>query len=140
MNYKEEQHAFKQIVDLNGGNIFAAVARIGSDARQLAAKTDNVLMHSEAITYRVTAELPDDLSLRIKYHNRISYKQTLISNVLEHVTESDIKQCVKSSIRASMRKHNLTYLYGSISSKPKQQRIRILTNMIWYQLYSYRKE
>lgn len=134
---------FKRFRELTNqlGSPYAAVNYISSEARKLANKYDNIILHSEAIDWVVTGEMPDILKNN-KYKripHRKSNLRSYMDELLSYVDDEAVCESVRYSIYASKSSNHLIYVYKDVSDESRQTRVRVLTRMIWYNLNLYRR-
>lgn len=115
-------------------NKYLATLYIASAARKLLKKYDNALLESEALTWIIRGVNIKVLKQVQRIQSRRSFQLSYIDEVLCYVDDTDIKEGVRSSIVASKHARNLVYIYN-VSNIHKQARIRILTRIIWYELF-----
>lgn len=116
------------------GSAYAAVNYISSEARKLASKYDDLILHSEAIEWIVTGKKPKILSNISKVCNRSNYVKSYIDEVLCYVDDNNVCESVRYSINASKSSNHLIYVYKDVPDPSRQARVRVLTRMIWYDL------
>lgn len=118
------------------GSPYIACNLISSKARELAERNNNIIMHSEAISWVLSDIKPQILSIyeknKQKYRNSVCI--TVTQEVLELVSDSEVTDAVESSIRQSRREKHLIYMYKDITDAPRQSRVRVLCNIIWDKL------
>lgn len=140
MDYHKEIEAFDKLCKKCNDNPYEAVNHLSRKARQFAEKHDNVVLHSEALTWALLNEIPNSLDLYTAIKGKKKQRDILADNVMQYVDDEGIKSAVKSSIRESMHANHLIYIYDNVKDENRMKRIRILTNIIWNQLYHYKKE
>lgn len=116
------------------GSSYAAVNYISSEARKLASKYDNLILHSEAIDWIITGEKPKILSDIGKLCTRPNYVKSYIDEVLCYIYDINVCESVRHSINASRSSNHLIYVYKDVPDRSRQARVRVLTRMIWYDL------
>lgn len=131
---------FQKYIDAFG-SIYAAVSAVSKAARNIANKYDNVILHSEAITWVLTGERPPIL----ERYNEIQERRKnpdihIINEMLSYVDDKQVCECVKLSINRTKQNNHLIYIYKGISDENKKARVRILTRMIWYQIHEEQGE
>ena len=118
------------------GSPFAACNAISSEARKRAEATNNLVMHSEAISWVLSGVEPVIIQTyarqQRKYHSSLCISIT--QSVLDLVGDTEVKRAVEASIRESRRKKHLLYMYKDITDIYKQGRVRVLCNIIWDKL------
>lgn len=140
MEYRKEKEAFDKLCKHHNNNPYQTINLLSRKARQYAEKYDNVVLHSEALTWALLNESPSSLDLYTTIKGKKKQRDILADNVMQHVDDVGIQEAVKSSIRESMRANHLIYIYDDVKDENRMKRIRILTNIIWNQLYHYKKE
>lgn len=118
------------------GSPFAACNAISQKARKYAEDNNNVIMHSEAISWVLSGNAPKIIA-EYERQNRKYRSSVCISvtqEVLELVNDESVKFAVETSIRNSRKQKHLVYMYENISDVYKQGRVRVLCNMIWDKL------
>ena len=121
LHIKEFQHIAESFDSVYGATMYVAKA-----ARRYAEKTNNRVLHSEAIDWVLTGETPEILN---QSHRRaISY----IDDLLSEVSDSLVCRSVRCSVYESIQTKHLIYRYIDVNDEPRRARVRILTNMIWY--------
>lgn len=116
------------------GSPYAAVNYISSEARKLASKYDNVILHSEAIDWVITGEKPKIISGVGKLSTKLNYVKSYIDEILCYVDDASVCESVRYSIDASRSSNHLIYVYKDVPDESRQARVRVLTRMIWYNL------
>lgn len=131
----EEQQAFKQLAD-KCGSPYAACNAISKKARQYAEKNNNIVMHSEAISWVLSGETPKILNdySKARRKHRSSVCVSITQEVLDLVNDTAVRHAVETSIRNSRREKHLIYMYEGICDEYKQSRVRVLCNIIWDKL------
>ena len=130
-----ERQVFDSIAD-KCGSPYGACNIISKKARQYAESTNNIVLHSEAISWALTGNTPkilDEYKKQQRKH-RSSVCVSVTQDILSLVNDTDVKSAVETSIRNSRRQKHLLYMYEGISDTYKQGRVRVLCNMIWDKL------
>lgn len=133
MSLVKDLDIFKQYEN-SLGNKYLAVMQIANDARQLQKKYGNVPLESEAITWILRGVDQKTLDTIKRIQSRKKFYLSYLDEVLTYVDDLEVKQSVKQSIKQSKRAQNLVYFY-STQDRFKQTRIRVLTRIIWYELF-----
>lgn len=128
-----DDYEILQELSKNLGNEFRAVQYVSKVARKFAERYDNIPLHSEALSYAIRGEIPASLKGLISNGITVDYFHLYLREAISHIDDKDIRDAVYSSITESKRTQNLTYNYRGIQNKDKQARIRIITNMLWYE-------
>lgn len=103
------------------------VLQVAKDARSLAEKYDNQILHSEAITHIINSTLPDTSDLT--YH-RTEHEAKVIREKFCYIEDKEVCDAVYDSFYESKWSKNLIYIYNGISDPSRQTRVRILTRML----------
>lgn len=125
---------FQDYVDNCNGNIYAAVNYVAKAARTRAETHNNIILHSEAISWVLTGETPQILNDIDVAQSNHSYALSYIDEVLSCVDDSDVCECVRMSLKYSKKSNHLIYVYNGVPDTERQARVRILVRMIWYHL------
>ena len=115
------------------GSNYAAVQYVSRVARHFTAKYDYLPLHSEALSYAIRGEMPPNFSALTDTKSRTNYRRLYIRELLSTLDDKEVRDAVYTSITTSLRHQNLTYVYNKIKDESQQARIRILTNMLWYE-------
>lgn len=104
---------------------------ISNQARSLADRSGNSILHSEAISMVLNGDQTDIIS-----DDEIidEYESKYIKELFMYIDDKEIKDAVYDSFYDSKSKKNLVYVYNNISDIHKRARVRILTRMLWYNL------
>lgn len=135
MSLIDGQDKLQELQKAFGGNRYAVVRYVASEARKLMSKYNNVILESEAISWFLTGEIPKSIQngehLKPKRSQAISYTD----EVLSYVTDKDVCHDVRSTIKHSRQISRLEFIYTCVKQDSgKQARIRILSRMIWAQI------
>lgn len=133
MSLVKDLDIFKQYEN-SLGNKYSAVMQIANDARQLQKKYGNVPLESEAITWVLRGIDQKTLDTIKRIQSRKKFYLSYLDEVLTYIDDIEVKKSVKQSIKRSKRAQNLVYFY-STQDRSKQTRIRVLTRIIWYELF-----
>lgn len=104
---------------------------VSNQARSLADRSGNSILHSEAISMVLKGEQTDIISDDELIDE---YESKYIKELFMYIDDKDIKDAVYDSFYDSKLKKNLVYVYNNISDVHKKARVRILTRMLWYNL------
>lgn len=127
---------FAQYVD-KYGSPFSAVQQIAKEARFRAESNDNIIMHSEAISWVISGNKPDILNrYTTRRARRVNAYISIIDDVLSEVDDEDVCNAVRESIKTSKNVNHLIYMYKSVHGEDRQARVRILTRIVWYKLHN----
>ena len=98
-------------------------------ARNQRTQLNNLISESEALTWALTNELPDDLDDRIRAKSA-SLKN--IEDILNYVEDAEVQNAARQSFRDSIECEHLVYNYLKVSDSSKQARVRILTRIMFH--------
>lgn len=135
MSITEGQETFERLAAQT--NRYAAVYMIAKEARKRAEQCNNLIDHSEALSWVLTGEKPKKLVLAEKRGQSIvsqSYFKTAVRNELVEIEDDEVRQAVAFSLKLTRKNQNLVYVYNKIQDEPRRARVRILTRMIWDKL------
>lgn len=139
MNHKKDSECFDAITKQFNGNRYAALSYVQRKARNYLKETDNLILDSEAVTWALRGERPKIADRQTYSQVKRRYATSYIEEVLCYVDDLDVKRSVRKSIKASRSNQNLVYVYEGELSDSRSARVRILTNIIWNELYVRRK-
>lgn len=114
----------------SSGNLYGAVQSVQKDARELAEQYDNTIFHSQAITHIIDGSIPDR-----RYFFADEYEAIVIREMFCYIDDVEIKNAVYDSFYESKSRNNLLYRYNEINDEPRKARVRVLTRMLWRELY-----
>ena len=117
------------------GDVYSATIYIAKEARRRAEATDNLLLHSEAISWVITGEKPSILSTVDNLPTKDNYIQSQVNETLKYIDDLGVAESVKLSINSSISNKHLIYIYKDVPNDHQQARVRVLTNMLWYNLH-----
>ena len=135
MNHKKDSECFDAITKQFNGNRYAALSYVQRKARSYLKETDNLILDSEAVTWALRGERPEIADRQTYSQVKRRYATSYIEEVLCYVDDLDVKRSVRKSIKASRSNQNLVYVYEGELSDSRSARVRILTNIIWNELY-----
>lgn len=135
MNHKKDSECFDAITKQFNGNRYAALSYVQQKARNYLKETDNLILDSEAVTWALRGERPEIADRQTYSQVKRRYATSYIEEVLCYVDDLDVKRSVRKSIKASRSNQNLVYVYEGELSDSRSARVRILTNIIWNELY-----
>lgn len=123
------------------GNRYAAVNYIAHKARTLEESFDNKILSSEALSWVMTGQEPKILStLKDIDKKKLSDEIRTMEEYLIYIDDMDVRYATQDSIEESINKKHITYLYNNIEDEPRKARVRVLSNMIWQNIYLLKKE
>lgn len=134
MRYSADRHTYTELTD-KVGNPYNAVSLIAAMARKLAEDNDNVISHSEALSWVLHGERPCLESRRRYIQNVTKHKISYIDDLLSGVDDNYVCDSVRRSVELSEKNRHLIYVYKDVDDEPRRARVRILTRMIWYDLH-----
>jgi hypothetical protein len=114
----------------NSTSIYELVNEVASKARKLAEDTDNVILHSESLSY-ICRELDIDLS---QFKRLTDYEERYLREQFCYIDDPAVKDSVRESFKRSKESGKLTFVYCDVASKSKRSRIRVITRMLYYTL------
>ena len=120
------------------GSRFAAVNYIAKCARKLCEEYDDKILDSEAITLVVDESRKHSIEALHKNKQFMNVEEKLIEDKLSFVSNTSVREAAKMSVINSLYKGNLVYQYNDIDDEPTKARVRVLTNMIWDMVLTYR--
>ena len=115
------------------GSTYAAINYISKSAREKSEELDYPILASEAISWVLTGEKPN--SKGRKYENADANIH-ILDDILSGVDDLHIKESVRDTYFESMKAHHLIYCYHTNLNESEKTRVRILSNMIWYNIES----
>lgn len=131
----EERQVFNALAE-KYKSPYAACSIVSKQARKYAEDHNNIVLHSEAISWVMSGNKPKILDEYSKNHKkyRSSVCISVTQNVLELVNDVPVRNAVEVSIRNSRREKHLIYMYEGVCDMYRQARVRVLCNMIWNRL------
>lgn len=124
-----EDFNFRQKLN-NSTSIYELVNEVASKARKLAEDTDNVILHSESLSY-ICRELDIDMS---QFKRLTDYEERYLREQFCYIDDPAVKDSVRESFKRSKESGKLTFVYCDVASKSKRSRIRVITRMLYYTL------
>ena len=124
-----EDFDFRQKLN-NSTSIYELVNEVASKARKLAEDTDNVILHSESLSY-ICRELDIDMS---QFKRLTDYEERYLREQFCYIDDPAVKDSVRESFKRSKESGKLTFVYCDVASKSKRSRIRVITRMLYYTL------
>ena len=111
--------------------IYADILSVSKQAKDLAKRSGEAILHSEAISMVLKGEtsnlISDDEVID-------EYESKYIKEMFMYIDDKEIKDAVYDSFYDSKKNHNLIYQYNDIIEPDRQARVRILTRMLWFNL------
>ena len=124
-----EDFDFRQKLN-NSTSIYELVNEVASKARKLAEDTDNVILHSESLSY-ICRELDIDMS---QFKRLTDYEERYLREQFCYIDDPAVKDSVRESFKRSKESGKLTFVYCDVASRSKRSRIRVITRMLYYTL------
>lgn len=124
---------FEEYVD-RLGDVYSATIYVAKEARRRAESTDNLILHSEAISWVISGEQPAILSMKDKSPTEANSIRSQVNETLAYVEDLGVCESVKLSINSSISNKHLIYIYKDVPDSNQQARVRVLTNILWYTL------
>lgn len=136
MNFKSYNEHFNEIVSKFNGNRYQAVQYIQKQSRKLLEYTDNRITDSEAITWVLTGEKPDYESRKTFNEITAKYEDAYVDEILCYIDDKQVCESIRLSISKSKKSKNLVYRYTKGLDESKKSRVRVVTRIIWYNLFN----
>lgn len=119
------------IVDRYGSR-YAATVFVSNEAKRLCSKYNDVISHSEALSWILSGEIP----YNIKHYKEIVEQRSqrplkYAKERLLDIQDQDVRHAVQVSLENSIHIGHLIYFYQNVHDTYRCSRIRILCNMIW---------
>ena len=113
------------------GSPYAAVNYVAREARKRMNSIEYPIQESEAISWVLTGEKP-----KAKGRKRISfdYYIHILDDILSEVDDIEVCKSVRESYAESLKVHHLIYCYHTDLDDARKARVRILSNMVWYNI------
>lgn len=110
------------------GNIYACIEPIADKSREIYAKHNDKITDSQAMSWAMTGDVPSTIHKMKKFAKRYSGNEDL----LNYIDNKSIQEAVHESYMLSVICNHLIYSYKDIQDPFLRSRVRVLTNMIWY--------
>lgn len=112
------------------GNRYAASMYVAKEARRRATNCKDDVLDSESISWVLTGKrnIParsTQKKIQKWFHNQY--------DILNYVEDECVKRSVTRSLGISKTVKHLTYAYEKSLSECDKARVRVLTNILWYQ-------
>lgn len=118
-------------------NVFEAINTWSKDARALKSQTQGRISNSEALSSALTDTLPKNLNERLSVPRaEYAYVIRYIKESLSQIDDKLVKGSVAQTLNTSMSRKHLVFLYLGNLSEAQKARVRIVSKLIWYNLYS----
>lgn len=130
--WTDNEKYFKYCEDT--GNRFMGVRKMAAEARKLAEDHDNLISHSEALSWATTGDRPAILDAPLQSaRGPVNIVANMTDIVLSEVSDPEIIESVKQSVRESFAANHLVYMYTpKVFDEFRRGRVRILVRKIWY--------
>lgn len=136
MNFVEYNKVFLDKYVDEETDIFQAVNIWAKDANDLYSQLNGVISKSEALSSVLSGTLPENLNSRSPIQSsEKAYIRNYVKQVLSAVDDKKVQLYVVKTINKSYVEKNLVFIYGSDLSSGQKARVRILSKLIWYNLY-----
>lgn len=122
---------FEELVDnCYSGNRYAACMYVAKEARRRATACKDDVLDSESISWVLTGkrEIPS-VSTQKKIEKWFANQY----DILNYVEDAQIRKSVTRSLGISKTLKHLTYAYEKSLNECEMARVRVLTNILWYQ-------
>lgn len=131
------QNEFESEVNKCHGNRYAAINKLCRRARQLSASANNPIKQIDSIHWALSNVPPDSL---ITQQSVMPEYERMMEEYLCQVENEGIANSVRTSFSQSIKIGHLVYVYQDDLNAYQEARVRIITNMLWYQLLEERKK
>ena len=136
MNLVDQNKQFEEVYLSKTSNIFEAINVWVSDADKLKTQYQNRIDNNEALSSMLTCNLPQNLDRRrIVKDVEQNYIDRYIHEALTQIDDKDIKISVLQTLNHSRSEKNLVFIYLDNLTKAQKARVRIISRLIWYNLY-----
>lgn len=116
------------------GNSYDACIVLAELTRIFSKLFNNVLLDSEIQAWIIRGDSKELLDKLEKLSTRKRF-ETNEFDILNYIEDTYVTKNVKNSVRLSIQYHHLIYCYQDVDDPNKKSRIRVLTNIIWYEYY-----
>lgn len=134
MSIIDGQKGFEELCLAFNGNRYAAVVHVATAARNLLTQYHNAILESQAISWVLTGVVPEGIGDPSKPKKRRVWARSYISQVLEYVTDKEVREAVQDTILESTKEFCLHFVYNDVDDEPRRSRIRILSRMAWVEI------
>lgn len=134
MKYQDE---FEYKVKICDGNRYEAINKLCRRARKLSVSVNNSIKQIDSIHWALSDVPPN--SLFTQQHITSEYER-MMEEYLCQVENQGIANSVRTSFSQSVKIGHLVYVYRDDLNAYQEARVRIITNMLWYQLLEERKK
>lgn len=113
------------------GSPYAAVDYVAKTARKLMKEVEYPIQESEAISWVLTGEKPE---AKGRKRSSFDWPINIVDDILSGVDDKEVCSSVRESYQESMKVHHLIYCYHTELDDARKARVRILLNMVWYNI------
>lgn len=136
MNLVDSNRLFEDQYLSQTSNTFEAINMWVKDSKQIEAKYQNRLSSNESLSSALTQKVPDNLDRRKLVKDVESqYIDRYIREALSQIDDKDVRISVLQTLNRSRSEKNLVFVYLDILSDFQKSRVRIISRLIWYNLY-----
>ena len=136
MNLVDSNRLFEDQYLSQTSNTFEAINMWVKDSKQIEAKYQNRLSSNESLSSALTQKVPDNLDRRKLVKDVESqYIDRYIREALSQIDDKDVRISVLQTLNHSRLEKNLVFVYLDILSDFQKSRVRIISRLIWYNLY-----
>lgn len=121
---------FEELVNVYDGNRYDACMYVAKEARRRASCCKDSVLDSESIAWVLTGKR-HKLSISTKKKLEKWYNNQY--DILNYVENKDIRKSVTRSLGISKTVKHLVYAYEKSLKDEDKARVRVLTNILWYQ-------
>lgn len=141
MNLKKQNDLFEKKYLSKTDNVFEAVNMLSQDAYAIYHTYEGKLLKSECLTCAITGRLPENISKRkTLLEIEATYRSKYIREALCEIDDIDVRKSVFVTLNTSIENKFLSYRYLSGMSDGQKARVKVISNMIWYNLYQEKGE
>ncbi len=131
MSFKDDEKFYDKLK--NSENRYAVIQELFQDCYDKINSCQSRISNSDVISWITQDKQPENLQ-KINHTYITKYELNYMEDFFCYITDKEICECVKKSYMKSKQKNNLVYYYKNIQEDYRKTRIRILTNMLWYEL------
>lgn len=113
------------------GNRFTAINYLSSLARKKAEDVNDVILHSHALNWILTGEVPYVVEHPVTVLSEREQQIEAAYDYLLYVEDREVATAAESSLHNSLEFNHLTYIYNNINDLTRQARVRVITRMLW---------
>lgn len=136
MSLVDTNRAFENQYLSKTSNVFEAINLWVDDSKELEASYQTRLSSSEALSSLLTHSFPKNLDRRkFVKDSDTRYVKAYIREVLSQIDDYEIRISVLQTLNHSMSEKNLVFVYLDKLSDAQRARVRIISRLVWYNLY-----